>query len=269
MFSPYYAWSGWADPLNHCAVNVALYGAGAKRWAMTERPRAALHRETNALSIGPSDLTWENGALTIKINEVTAPLPRRVRGTIRLHPSALTGASFALDAEGRHVWRPMAPRARVEVALTDPACHWRGNGYFDMNFGAEPLEKAFSAWTWSRAHRPSDTLIFYDVNRRSGAPANLALRVGQDGGVESIEPPPIVTLPNTGWGMSRVARGEPADAPRLLRTLENTPFYSRSLLAGRHGGEPAEIVHEHLSLDRLRQPIVRAMLPFRMPRVFG
>ena len=26
VFSPYYAWSGRRDPLNHCAVNVALYG---------------------------------------------------------------------------------------------------------------------------------------------------------------------------------------------------------------------------------------------------
>ncbi len=40
VFSPYYAWArrhGPADPANHCALNVALYGPRGKRWCMTER----------------------------------------------------------------------------------------------------------------------------------------------------------------------------------------------------------------------------------------
>jgi carotenoid 1,2-hydratase len=40
VFSPYYAWArrrGGGDPEHHCALNVALYGAGGKRWALTER----------------------------------------------------------------------------------------------------------------------------------------------------------------------------------------------------------------------------------------
>jgi carotenoid 1,2-hydratase len=188
---------------------------------------------------------------------------------VRLYASAVTESSFSLDAKGRHVWRPLAPRARVEVSLDNPAGQWRGNGYFDMNFGAEPLEAAFRAWDWSRAHRPGDTLIFYDVARRVGPPEHLALRIGPDGRAAPIEHPPEAVLPRTGWRVSRTARGERGEAPRVLRTLEDTPFYSRSLLAGRYGGEPAQIVHESLSLDRLRLPVVRAMLPFRMPRVFA
>ena len=31
-------------------------------------------------------------------------------------------------------------------------------------------------------------------------------------------------------------------------------------------GESVDLVHESLSLDRFRMPIVQAMLPFRMPR---
>jgi carotenoid 1,2-hydratase len=236
---------------------------------MTERPRAALDRADNSLSIGPSSLVWENGTLTARFDELTAPLPRRVRGTVRLDPSALTGASFSLDTQGRHIWRPMAPRARVEVSLDSPACCWRGTGYFDMNFGEEPLEAAFRAWDWSRAHLPRDTLIFYDVQRRVGAPEHLALRIGPGGEVKSITPPPIAQLPSTGWKVPRKSRGELGETPRVLRTLEDTPFYSRSVLIGRYGGEQAEMVHESLSLDRLRSPIVKAMLPFRMPRVFA
>ncbi|MFX8883411.1 hypothetical protein ABTM86_19650, partial [Acinetobacter baumannii] len=47
VFSPYYALArrrGRGDPLNHCALNVAVYGNGTKHWAMTERRRGAIAR---------------------------------------------------------------------------------------------------------------------------------------------------------------------------------------------------------------------------------
>ena len=41
VFSPYYKWARGRrqppDPAHHCALNVALYGRGGKRWAMTWR----------------------------------------------------------------------------------------------------------------------------------------------------------------------------------------------------------------------------------------
>ncbi len=268
VFSPYYAWSGWADPLNHCAVNVALYSAKGGRWAMTERGRKALRQEANTLSIGPSRLRWDDDALVIDFDEITAPIPSRLRGTLRLHPSAKVDDTFAIDGAGRHLWRPLAPRADVEVRLSHPACTWRGQGYFDTNWGEEPLETGFTAWDWSRAHRPRDTLLFYDVEWRGGERAGLALRIGAGGEVEAIEAPPAHALPLPFWRMPRQVRGEGAHPPVLRRTLEDAPFYSRSMLSGVFEGEPAEIVHESLSLDRLRSPLVRAMLPFRMPRRF-
>jgi carotenoid 1,2-hydratase len=268
VFSPYYAWSGWADPLNHCAVNVALYSAKGGRWAMTERGRKSLHQEADALRIGPSSLRWEGGALVIDFDEITAPIPSRLRGTIRLHAKAMVGDAFAIDGAGRHLWRPIAPRADVEVQLSHPACAWRGQGYFDTNAGDEPLERGFIGWDWSRAHRPQDTLLFYDVERRGGERAGLALRVGAGGKIETIEPPPAHTLPLPFWRMPRAVRGEAATPPTLRRTLEDAPFYTRSALDGVFEGEPAEIVHESLLLNRLRSPVVRAMLPFRMPRRF-
>jgi carotenoid 1,2-hydratase len=68
--------------------------------------------------------------------------------------------------------------------------------------------------------------------------------------------------------MPRQVRGDADTPPTLLRTLEDAPFYTRSAFKGPVAGETAEIVHESLSLDRLRAPVVRAMLPFRMPRRF-
>ena len=236
---------------------------------MTERRRSSLFRETSTLAIGPSRLAWDGGGLSASFDETTAPIPARLRGTIRLRPDASCRTAFALDTHGRHIWRPIAPRAHVEVSLTHPSCDWRGNGYFDTNAGTEPLERAFSGWNWSRAHLPKETLLFYDVDRRDSGFQALALRVGADGHMSAMEPPPRFVLPRTVWRVPRIARGEANFPPTLRRTLEDTPFYTRSILDASYGGDTAEVVHESLSLERLRSPIVRAMLPFRMPRAFA
>jgi carotenoid 1,2-hydratase len=68
--------------------------------------------------------------------------------------------------------------------------------------------------------------------------------------------------------VARPVRADAGHAPRLIRTLEDAPFYSRSDVAARQNGQMARIVHESLDLDRLVSPIVKAMLPFRMPRRF-
>ena len=51
-----------------------------------------------------------------------------------------------------------------------------------------------------------------------------------------------------------------------MKTLEDTPFYARSLLDTHLLGQAAVAVHESLSLARFRSGWVQAMLPFRMPR---
>ncbi len=243
---------------------------------MTERRSAALHQSDDAISIGPSQMAWDGQTLTLSFDETTCPIPSRLKGTVRLHPHALTRDAYELASRGGHLWRPIAPRATVEVRLDHPACTWRGEGYFDTNSGAEPLEDGFDVWDWSRVHRAEDSLVFYDVARRDdgtqsegeapAAEAGLALRIDKSGEVERIEAPPRQPLPLTGWRLPRSTRGENDAPPRLAKTLEDAPFYARSLLEGRYGGERAAIVHESLSLQRFRMPIVQAMLPFRMPR---
>ena len=202
----------------------------------------------------------------MRLDERTTPVPAGLRGVIRLHPQALVPRQFEIGGVGRHVWRPIAPRARVEVELAQPGVSWSGNGYFDTNGGDSPLETSFSDWTWSRAHRKRDTLIFYDVGPDDDRGVHLALRVDGSGEVEELAPPPFQSVRPTFWLMPRRVRGDPVSPPRLRRTLEDAPFYSRSTLDGAYDGEPAEIVHESLSASRLRSPVVKRMLPYRMPR---
>ena len=268
MFSPYYALArrfGDGDPRNHCALNVALYGRSTKHWALTERGSGDLSQDEALLKIGPSRLEWDGTTLTIDIDEITAPFPSRIRGTVRVTPSALTARVFDLDAEGRHRWHPVAPSARIDVAMERPGLHWSGNGYFDSNFGEAPLEAAFTAWDWGRARIEDGTAVLYDVLRRDGGKLSLALHFDDAGAIEPFDPPPQIALPHTFWRISRKARSADEN-PLLIKTLEDTPFYARSLVGQTLMGEPTVAVHESLSLDRVANPIVRAMLPFRMPR---
>jgi carotenoid 1,2-hydratase len=271
VFSPYYAWArrrGAADPTRHCAVNVALYGPSAL-WAMTERGAAALRRDRDHLTIGPSELRWDGDGLTVHINEYGSPIPRPIRGTIRLMPSAVESRTMALDPAGRHVWRPIAPCARVEVALTAPALYWAGPGYLDTNRGARPLEADFRRWDWSRARTADGALVQYDVE--SCVPSSdrrLAMRYRRTGGVEDIAPLPSRDLPLTGWRVRRRIGGVPGFEPKVIETLEDTPFYARSIIQTGFPDGPVTAMHESLSLDRFAAPWVQAMLPFRMPRAF-
>lgn len=246
-------------------MNVALYNPGGGRWAMTERGGASLRRSRNALVIGPSSLEWRNGELLIRIDEVGAPIPRRIRGEVVITPQAINRREFDLETHDCHIWRPIAPVARASVKFDTPDIRWRGNAYFDANAGDAPLEEAFSYWTWSRAALGDGAAIYYDVERRREPPLSLALRFDAAGEVRVLEPPAVAPMATTKWRLARRSRAEDG-AAQVLRDFEDTPFYSRSLVSSRFEGEPVEWVHESLSLDRFANPIVRLMLPFRMPR---
>ncbi len=265
VFSPYYAWSGRRDPENHCALNVALYGA-APRWTMTERGRRSVTREQDSFNIGPSSLRWDDDTLVIAIDEISAPIPRRVKGTIRVTPQLTPLTEFAIHPNGRHIWQPIAPVARIAVEMEKPALSWEGTAYLDSNRGDEPIEDGFSNWTWSRAHDGDDCIVLYDCAHRDGTASSMAIRCRADGTIEPFTPPPRSKLPATLWRITRESRSDSGTKPHVEKTLEDTPFYARSILSSTIGGKPLHAFHESLNLDRFRTNIVRAMLPFRMPR---
>jgi len=268
VFSPYYAWarrSGAADPMNHCALNVALYSPGAGRWCMTERGSSHCQRDASHFVIGPSQLHWDGHALTIDIDEVGMPLPRRVRGRVKLYPERLFNFSTALEDSGRHRWGPIAPQARVQVDLDLPRQQWQGHAYLDSNEGDEPIERGFLHWDWSRGQlADGSTAVIYDIEPDDPSAHVLALRFMPDGRVLDFQAPMQKKLPRTAWGIGRRMR---SDGPvQVLQQLEDTPFYQRSVLKSRLLGEELISFHETLNVPRLVHPVVQAMLPWRMPR---
>jgi carotenoid 1,2-hydratase len=192
----------------------------------------------------------------------------RLKGRIDVHPQAITSHGTALDAAGRHRWWPIAPVARVDVDMQTPSLRWNGSGYWDHNAGDRPLEQDFSSWTWSRADVSDGAAVLYDAQRRDGTPLSLAYRFDRTGQAQEFMPPPPTRLPTTGWRIARETRSDVARLSHVTKTLEDTPFYARSMVKTQLLGETVLSVHESLSLDRFNSRWVQALLPFRMPRAF-
>ena len=272
VFSPYYALArrlqgGVADPENFCALNVALYGKGGKRWTMTERGRQHIHRSAHHYKIGPSSLHWNGQDLVIDIDEINVPWPKRVRGRVTVRPEGLCQFVTALDNEGRHRWGPIAPCSRVQVEMDNPRLNWRGHGYLDSNEGDGPVEKGFWDWDWARAEMANgDTSVVYDVRPKKGPGRVVSQRFSPDGSYTPFEAPGRYPLPASAWRIQRAMCSEPDAAPEIVSTLEDTPFYARSLLRTRLLGEDLTAVHETLNVPRLVSWPVRWMLPWKMPR---
>jgi carotenoid 1,2-hydratase len=195
VFSPYYrsalrraARTGKViSPEDYCAINVALYSPGQKRWAMTERSSRSLERGVDFYRLGPSQVSWQQDQLTIDVREWANPLPRPITGRIVLRPSQLFHQVETLDSLGRHRWGPIAPTAHLEVDFPKPGLRWSGHGYLDSNEGDEPIDRPFKDWDWSRADHPDGSCsVIYDVRQRDGQERVLANRYCPDGRIETL-----------------------------------------------------------------------------------
>lgn len=266
VFSPYYHWARRRNPEAHCALNVALYGPGG-RWAMTERHPSSVSRGPDIFRIGPSALSWYGEALEVEIDETAFPRLVPVRGRIRLTLRVSGRGPVRLAPERPHFWWPVAPLADIEVEMERPGLSWRGHGYLDTNWGDEPLEAGFVRWDWSRVRLGEHAAIFYGAELRGGGRRSLAFRYGAAGEC-ALEMPPSVPLGRTLWRIRRKAFADRGSMPEETMRLEDAPFYSRSLVAGQILGQRASGFHESLDLDRFASPLVKLMLPFRMPRTF-
>ena len=273
VFSPWYfkaRQQGPADPLAHAAINVSIRHHGKVFWVMNERAISAKDRAPESLQLGPGTrLFWQQGQLFLTLDEATKPffqhMPGRLRGTVVLTPLAHHGQVETLDAAGRHRWCPVAPHAQLNVQLEAPGIHFAGKAYHDANWGDEPLEAAFAGWHWSRAPLRDSTAVCYDTTALDGSRRALFRSFGRDGTTDALPAPAQAPLPSGKWGVQR-ATATSSGTARVVHTLEDSPFYVRSLVAGDWQGQPALAVHESLDLRRFCAPWVRFLLPFRSRR---
>ena len=233
---------------------------------MTDRGRPALRRSAHTLQIGPSRVQWTGTALQIDMDEVGAlPQLGRVRGRVTLTPAAVTDIEVALTPDNRHLWRPFAPTARIEVAL-NRGVTWSGHGYFDANFGSRALEADFRTWTWGRFPVSDGAICLYDARRLDGSDLSLALHIARDGTPTVVQAPPLARLPRTPFLLARETRADPGCRPQQVMRLFEAPFYNRSLVRTTLFGEQTVGMHEALDLSRFRSPLMKPLLAVRVPR---
>ncbi len=272
VFSPYYAWAGRRQPEDHVAMNVALYGPDRNDWAMTERGRDALSRSQEWIRIGPSKMTWDSEGLVLDFDEDTVArrpkqlLSRRISGRIRVRFDMTNRKVFKLDGDGRHYWWPVAPVAAIETDFAkETSENWSGHAYLDANWGVEMLEERFRRWDWARTRCDRDqAVVVYDVEQIDGSNTTLQLHFTNRGSQVLNTELRRSRLPIGFWGVRRSVLSEAG--ARSLRTLEDSPFYVRSLIETNVLGAKRVAMHESFNGRRFNSPVVKAMLPFRMPR---
>jgi len=272
VFSPYYYRARRrhdGNPENFCSVNAILYGPDRRRWSLTERGAGDLKRGRDQIVIGPSRVEQSGDErFTFHIHEVCNPWPTRLSGQIELSVPALGQRSFELDPDGLHRWWPAAPAGRVKVTMKKPGIAWEGAAYLDCNAGVVPLEETFLNWHWQRsAAEAGSGHIHYDATLTNGERRSLGLRYDPDMScyelADSGRDTPISSTPL--WRAQRLCRTV-SGQPRVIETLEESPFYARSVLDLDTGLGPRKVMHESLHLDRFTRPWMQWLLPFRMPR---
>lgn len=245
---------------------------------MTERGSGSLSRSAERLEIGSSSMTMTGGALRIDFSETALPwpgqrvLPTQISGSIEIVPDVTCSHLFPLDEDAHHVWSPRMPRATASVSSASlPGGGWRGRAYHDMNYGDRPIERDFTGWDWARGSEgpDGDTIILYDAVLRQGGRRALGLRCRGSDEFESFDIPARQSLPRAFWGVRPGIACDDGLRPQRRLTLEDTPFYTRALVDTVLGGRHVGMVHETLDCRRLANPLVRMMLPFRMPRRGG
>lgn len=258
VFSPRYAAAArrGARPLDHCAVNCAVYRGGRRiAWAFTEHMGA--DAGDASLRIGTSRFAYgAGGTVEIVVDERTAPWGRPLRVDLVLEPSAPPAPEVRVDGQGPHRWEARLPRARARLAVDGEEA--RGVGYHDTNHGPERLGAALRGWRWTRVHGPETTWIRY----RPPAPARgLEVVAAADGTTLRDAILPAEPLRRSGWGLAlplRLAAG-PVELPAPA-VLESSPFYARLEATA----PTLHAVGEVADFRRFDSPLVRWMAHFRM-----
>ncbi|MFH1132434.1 MAG: carotenoid 1,2-hydratase [Pseudomonadota bacterium] len=269
-FSPFYALSRTqnrdADPLDHCAVNVVLYKRRSKIWTFTECTKENIERGCETFSVLGNEISWHGDFLsaTFDLRSPVCGIP--LEGYVRLYPARLFGQAVALDKRKKHFWHPVAPLSRIEVELKKPSISFQGSAYHDANVGLEPLSNGFKMWSWSRAEVRGRAIALYDGMEKDGSKFSLGRIFDPSGENTALGASSKVVLPSTRWLIPRQTRVDRTGSARLIRTLENSPFYARSLIETELEGEKTTCIHETLNLDRFNKKWVQFLFYLRMRR---
>jgi carotenoid 1,2-hydratase len=263
LFSPRYSVRArrGASPLEHCAVNFALYHHGVRqRWVLSEYPVASVQGMGRALRIGRSLLEYApDGTVRMEVDEQCAPFGAAVRARLVLEPQVQAADEVQLVPGLPHYWRALAARAKARLEVASEGVVGEGMGYHDSNHGEELLGARLPGWHWARVHGPEETVVDYHL---PDGVAPLRVTAGTVGTKTERRPLLAEARPTslTGWGLRVPARlysgNTVVGAPRLL---ESSPFYAR--VEARR--DRLDVMGEVADFRRFHSPFIRWMAHFR------
>ncbi len=271
VFSPFYArerrmapYSG-ADPREHCAVNVSIYGPH-RRWVYSEEPYAAC--TTTTFTTKSARVERGHHEVQVEFEDLSAPLGLPCKGSVALAATSPPASLGRVDlGDGVHHWWPVHMNARAQVRLESPRACFDGVAYHDCNAGSCPLEQSFSGWSWERRASSRGAEVLYDTQLIDGSEHQRGWLFSHDGQVEKLIRHTRRRFTRSRWGLERATFAERSADVRLVKTYEDTPFYTRSLLTvDNANGERSHAVHERLDLRRFRKQWVQFLAQFRMRR---
>ena len=271
VFSPWYRLArrrGGGDPAQHCAMNFSLYGRQAALGDDRARRKSALQRD--------ADTIWQSARHPCAGMAPRSPptIERNHRAAAntpaRHHPPSPARPGHPPGGAGRRGPPSLVPgrarRPRGSGIVRTRNFSWQGHAYFDTNAGDEPLEECFTRWDWCRAKLHNGVAVIYHGDRIDGTRFCTALRYDTGGQAQDFDPPPAADLGRNFWGMRMGTLADSGTTPRVVKKLEDAPFYARSVISTRLCGQDVTAVHESLSLPRFTAPWVQLMLPFKAPR---
>jgi carotenoid 1,2-hydratase len=261
VFSPRYAARlGRSAPLDHCALNFALYRGGRRIvWVFTEYSGVA-HTSPYRLGIGNSTLAYaRDGTLVLSVTERTAPWGQPVRARLELTPACAPVGVMPLDMEGAHRWEPRIVRGTARLEVSALGIEGIGRGYHDVNHGSVALGDGVPGWWWTRVHAPEASYVRYNVHGCSSVIEVIA----RDGHHPRVARTPAIdgNRRRSAWGLplpTDLGAGDmtvPAG-----RILESSPFYARQ----ETHADALHALGESADFRRFRCPLIRWMAYFRM-----
>ena len=212
VFSPYYAWSGMGRPRQSLRRQCrALWPARHALGDDRARPRQSVSARATFCRSDRARCEWRDGSLTIRVDEIAAPLPKRYprRDRCRSRWRSMR-QEFTLETKGSHVWRPIAPVARVSLDLDAPEPALERPRLFRHQrrrraARTEPLPSGHGRAPTSATTPQSSTT----PNGAAKAPLSLALRFdARRAASRTLDPPPVAPLPPTNWRVQRRTRAE-------------------------------------------------------------
>ena len=248
----------WASTPRCCSAAVATGAPGCSR------PESAEVLFTPLDGRGPA-MAWGRGEIRGTAVFEHAGNARTASARTRIMPESDLAISVMVNSNTGPFFDASAALSRVEVELVEPAVRFSGHGYHDVNAGDVPLSETFDTWTWSRA-RVSETraCLVYDVCETDGRTDALAFSVDASGATTALPRLSTVSLPRSRWALPQHTRADSGSEARLVRRLEDGPFYARSVIETTIDGQRCPAVHETLAGHRLDHGWVRFCTGYRM-----